>query len=539
MELWIQLLQHSLIGAAAILLITIFSVLTKGKYQYKYKKYIWFIISIWLLIPCTLLEGTKKIVIQIPQIHMGQTVTKQVNSDEKIVLNHIVENTKQKESKVDNSYERLLYNLVFWVWIFGVVIMLLYFGLSYVLTYTYITRRSMKCEKEEMLSAIKSISTICKMKKTPQLYLLKDVNFSPFTIGLFNKKIFLPDREYIQKDLQYIITHEIVHCKERDISIKLLAILVNIIHWFNPFVWLMVKSVEQDIELNCDEIVLKKKDLNERKEYSEIIMSYIQTNQPKKFRFSSFYVNNTRFIKRRFQNIYDTKNRKNGFIFCICLVMFLIIGSGSIEINQTILTPFIAKLPIDFGFEIRTDVNGDGKYERVYVKDNRSGDYAFTQLSTEINDESRNIVFIDFEGYWSSYIVSGDLSGNGGADIVLVRISTGSTYGGGVVNVLHLENGKWIPYPSNFIKNSAIPLSQPENFREENFDVSCLGATIIEDTHGLKLRLILNEDIINDTVKCVDCSYQDNGWYIENIEIISNYYRDEKDRELLKNNFFE
>lgn len=114
-----------------------------------------------------------------------------------------------------------------------------------------------------------------------------------------------------------------------------------------------------------------------------------------------------------------------------------------------------------------------------------------------------------------------------------MRISTGSTFGGGEATVLHFERNKWVEYPSFFIQNPEISIQQPENFEEDNFDVSCLGAANIEEAGRTMLRLILNEDIMNDTVKCVDCSYRNDGWYIENIGVITKYYEQERDKELL------
>ena len=539
MELWIQMLQHSCIGGIAIVVVCVFSGILKRKYSYRYKKYIWLFISLWLLIPCSIFQGSKRVVVQIPEIRIGQAENTVESLDENGILDETLTNEVVKQDHIKSTSNRLADNLIFCIWLLGTTILALYFIFSYIWIYRDMAQRSVKCNDEKMLSVLQVTATKYGINKQPRLYLLKGTDASPFTIGLFHKSIFLPDREYLQKDLQYILAHELVHCKERDTTIKILAILVNIIHWFNPFVWLMRRNLEQDIELNCDEIVLNKKTLEERKEYSEIIMSCIQVNRTRKLHFSSGYVNNTKFIKRRFQNIYNNKNKKHGYVFCICLVAFVIIGGSMIEIKQSLVMPFLTPIPIDSGIEIRTDIDGDGKSERVYVRDNISGTYAFTQLSTELYSEDDNTIFTDFEGYWSSYIISGDLSGNGVADIVLIRISTGSTYGGGVVSVLHLEDGKWIQYPSDFIENPAIKTEQPENFDEENYDVSCLGATIVEDLDGVRLRLILNEDIINDTVKCVDCTYQDNGWYIEDIEIIYNYYGEEKEKELLKNNFLE
>lgn len=550
MKLWLHMLQNSLIGAMAILIIFIFYVFRK-KCNFTHKKYIWIIISVWLVIPFSLFQDSNKVILQIPQVYIGQveneavntgvTVSTAINAERKNDFNDTISYDNRKD-KYESSLKNLMYNLTFDIWICGVVILLLYLGVSYGLTYRYIVWHRRKCDNENILSVLHSISDLYKMKRIPQLYLLNDRNTGPFTIGIIHKKIYIPDKSYMEKDLHYILSHEVVHCKEKDTGIKLFAMLVKVLHWFNPFVGLMVRCLEQDIELSCDEIVLEKKSMIERKEYSEIIMSFISPEKLKRLYFSSEYLNNTKFIKRRFQNIYNTENKTGGFMRCICFIgCFLLIlaaADSCIEIKQKILTPFMKKISIDNGFLVRTDVDGDGKNERVYVKDNISGTRAFTQLSTELEPDNRFAVFVDFEGYWSSYIVSGDISGDGLADIVLVRISTGSTYGGGVVNVLHLEKDKWIQYPSEFIKNPAININQPENFREDNFDVSCLGAAIVKDETGAKLRLILNEDIINDTVKCIDCSLKNEGWYIENMEVISNYYKEEKEYELLKNNYF-
>lgn len=64
-------------------------------------------------------------------------------------------------------------------------------------------------------------------------------------------------------------------------------------------------------------------------------------------------------MKRRFDNIFNVRNRWQGFILCICLMMFLIIGSGYVELEQSFF-PFGSKTAIDSGFEVRTDVDGDG-----------------------------------------------------------------------------------------------------------------------------------------------------------------------------------
>ena len=80
------------------------------------------------------------------------------------------------------------------------------------------------------------------------------------------------------------------------------------------------------------------------------------------------------------------------------------------------------------GIEVRRDLDGDGEEERVLVTDHAYGDDAYSAVYVSFKN-SNNIATVNYPGYWSSYMVTGDLSGNGRADIVVNMISTGSTYG--------------------------------------------------------------------------------------------------------------
>lgn len=191
---------------------------------------------------------------------------------------------------------------------------------------------------------------------------------------------------------------------------------------------------------------------------------------------------------------------------------------------------------IDYGIEVRTDINGDGNTDRVRVYDTVSGDYAFTQVSAILNDGSN--FFIDYPDSWaSSYLVTGDLSGNGKADIVVIRYYTGSTYNGCAVSVLHmgkneLREDDFEEYPSVFIQNPKFGTEQPVGFGEED-GFSCIGASIIEKNEKTMLRLISCVDPLNDIVQCVDCSYRADGWYIEDIQTVNDYWGNDKESKLL------
>lgn len=82
---------------------------------------------------------------------------------------------------------------------------------------------------------------------------------APLTYGVFRPMVLLPKATdwTDETKLQYIMTHEYVHIKRFDALTKLLLTAALCIHWFNPFVWIMYILANRDIELSCDETVVK------------------------------------------------------------------------------------------------------------------------------------------------------------------------------------------------------------------------------------------------------------------------------------------
>ena len=100
---------------------------------------------------------------------------------------------------------------------------------------------------------------------------LSDKIKTPALYGIIKPKIILP-MEYEASELKYILLHERAHMKRKDNFIRLLALVVVCLHWFNPLAWLILKLLYSDIELACDELVLSKCNEAERKEYAYTLL---------------------------------------------------------------------------------------------------------------------------------------------------------------------------------------------------------------------------------------------------------------------------
>ena len=81
---------------------------------------------------------------------------------------------------------------------------------------------------------------------------------TPIAIGLFRPRILLPAQ--MKRDdtvLLYVLTHEYYHIKRFDLLWKTLLVAALCLHWFNPMVWFMFLLVNRDLEISCDELVLR------------------------------------------------------------------------------------------------------------------------------------------------------------------------------------------------------------------------------------------------------------------------------------------
>ncbi len=98
---------------------------------------------------------------------------------------------------------------------------------------------------------------------------------SPALYGVLKPRIILPVG-YRENELKYILMHERAHARRGDNLVRLLALVTVCVHWFNPLAWLFLKLLFADLELACDEAVLKRCNAEQRKEYARTLLSAVE-----------------------------------------------------------------------------------------------------------------------------------------------------------------------------------------------------------------------------------------------------------------------
>ncbi len=102
---------------------------------------------------------------------------------------------------------------------------------------------------------------------------LSDHVEAPFVMGLFRPKIYLPSGLTAEQQAQ-VIPHEQHHIRRGDQFTRLLAFAALCIHWFNPLVWAAFILSGRDMEVSCDEAVLRNADADGRNDYAQALLSF-------------------------------------------------------------------------------------------------------------------------------------------------------------------------------------------------------------------------------------------------------------------------
>ncbi len=180
----------------------------------------------------------------------------------------------------------------------------------------------------QVLGTLAELSAALNIKcgLTPVLY---EEAASPQVTGFLHPVLVLPEAGYDQKELRFILKHELVHLKSRDVHVKMLFVLARAVHWFHPLVWLMAKEAAVDMELACDERVVRHMDAAGRRAYSETLLSTLGSKFVKNTSLSTQFYGGKQIMKKRFKNIMVPGNVKSGMLLLVGACV-LTIGAGSL-----------------------------------------------------------------------------------------------------------------------------------------------------------------------------------------------------------------
>ena len=266
----IDILLISASVSAIIVIMLILTPLLKRRYSAKWRYVVWLLLAIRLVIPFRF---------ELPIVPVRIPVTEIINTTDYTVHMPAMsgyeqeqpesaadtgsDNRAPEENEIMDAAECMDFRtLALIIWAVGAAGFFMWHVIAYIVF-------------------LRKIRPYCKCIK-PRIYRCSRLE-SPIMTGFFRPRILIPDTDYADKELEIIIRHEMTHYRRHDMWYKLILLIANAMHWFNPLVYIMVKCADRDIEYSCDDAVVKGQNAEFRKLYSKVILKTIGGRNDERF----------------------------------------------------------------------------------------------------------------------------------------------------------------------------------------------------------------------------------------------------------------
>lgn len=281
----------SLGGGAVVVLLLVLGRVTRGRYGARWRCWAWLLLALRLAVPLPLLpEGNASapIQIQVPpdRVLYHATAAPRPSGPAPSQPVQTAATSPAASQSTDAPEEQTpayiqqtgptitAGNLLMALWLLGGAVVLGYNLVAHLRFRRYLARWCRPVEEGDTIRLFNGLCDSLSLHCRPRLRVCPGLAV-PMLAGLFRPVLLLPEDAAGSDGLGYALLHELIHYRRRDIWLKALVLWVNAVHWFNPLVWLMVRAVERDTELACDEGALKRLPPEEHAAYGRAILQAV------------------------------------------------------------------------------------------------------------------------------------------------------------------------------------------------------------------------------------------------------------------------
>lgn len=308
-----NLLQMSFSGGAFITAVAIIRAVAINKLPKKTFLVLWELVMLRLLIPFSIPSMFS--IYTLVTHGISSTTLPEVGTNYNIPsmqgLFVTTQGAEQPPADISSSV-----SMWFIVWCAGVILIALFFVISY-LRCLIEFRTALPVHNHYVKKWLAE-----RPLKRPILVRQSDRISAPLTYGILRPVILMPKKIdwKNEKQLQYVLSHEYVHIHRYDTVTKLIATLALCIHWFNPFVWVMYILFNRDIELACDESVIRQFGEKSKSAYSLMLIN-MEATKSGLLPFCNNFSKNA--IEERITAIMKTKKIT---VFSLVLASIIVVG---------------------------------------------------------------------------------------------------------------------------------------------------------------------------------------------------------------------
>ena len=335
----VMLLICSIVMSLIALLYMAINPLLSRHFSEKGRYYVWLVILVGLIIPFRPQLGNALVSIEIPN-EAAQPIYQIANEHTRSLLANIYFPLSNDAVALTSASQSISFawgwdwDLEWWqvafvLWLVGLLVFL-----SFKLANHYFFVKRVKRWRRDILDE-KSSALLCSLKaemgitKNIGLALFEGIG-SPMMLGFVKPKILLPTADFAQDELRFILQHELIHYRRKDLLYKLLVLIATAIHWFNPVMYMIAKAINASCEMSCDAEIVQNADDDMRQQYSETIISVVRYQSKFKTALSTTFYGGRKGMKNRIKSIMTTNKKKvtiGGAILSAALVSVLTIGT--------------------------------------------------------------------------------------------------------------------------------------------------------------------------------------------------------------------
>lgn len=284
----ITLAEITLTMSAVILLLLLLGPVLARRYAIRWRYWAWLAVAVRLLIPLNFSLPEAPVQLETPPDRVVYTAPPAVSTPAPVSTDYtpVVSTAAPVQPDLTPPEEAVsapqpavrsltLSQVLFWAWLAGAVLLLLWHLIGYLRFQGYLQRWAKPMEPPHFLPDL-----------TRELGLAQPVRLltcpgvkGPMMTGLFAPTVILPEDLPPREDLWFILRHELTHFKRRDILYKTLLLCANLIHWFNPLTWVLLRSAEGDLERCCDDDVVKGLPDADRARYGQVILDAVRSGR--------------------------------------------------------------------------------------------------------------------------------------------------------------------------------------------------------------------------------------------------------------------
>ena len=290
MEVFVlHILKLNIIAAVIILLVKVLATLFKGQVSARWKYFIWLLIAVSLCVPVRLPANLALVNFKVQRSSQQdpqelKTTDHAVRSGESQKITETVSSSnsnRKSMTEIPEQKRTVMWESDKWmrsgavifcsVWMSVAVLKMAGELLAYYLSMKKLERMSLPVSDPVSIQMYREACRRRHVRRIPELRQNAGLT-TPLLAGLFHTRLYLPAAGYSAEERKLVFYHELTHYCHRELWYKMLLRICASIYWFNPFLLIMLKEADKDIENLCDTAVIHRVNQSDHRLYRQLLL---------------------------------------------------------------------------------------------------------------------------------------------------------------------------------------------------------------------------------------------------------------------------